>query len=109
MIRRSKKRVIKFMDRYCKDCIYKRYEDGNTRHDWGFCTCTEIPKGEQVKLNPYRDKQFDHSDNYPAVLLSRMKPDTVPSCMIVQSFYEGDCPWYCNTYKFIVKENDQCQ
>ena len=80
------------MDRYCKGCVYQTFEDTK---NWGFCSCSEVPKGKQVKLNPHRNKEFDISDNYPTIALSKMRENSIPSCMLVQSFYDGNCPWFC--------------
>ena len=78
------------MDKHCKDCKYRVFKKDDTNDRWGFCKNPNIPKGKdipKVKSKPVA------ADDYPNVVLSKLPNDTIPSCMVVQSFYDGNCPW----------------
>ena len=75
------------MNKHCKGCIHQYFTDNDKYKSWGFCT---IPNIKEKCLN-----EMTNCDNkeYLVKELKRMtrENNTIPSCMFVQSCFEGEC------------------
>lgn len=85
------------MDKKCKGCKYRVFHQDDTYTRWGFCACRDIPKGENITKSVFG---LVCADDYSRDVLSKLHEDEIPSCMIVQSFYDGNCPYYESDKKF---------
>ena len=88
------------MDKHCKGCFYQVFKD-DTRKIWGFCGYKDIIKECKFKMNP--DVDLPNMNIYLKKRLKEMSnvKDSVPSCMFVQTCFDGKCPYYRKD-----KEND---
>ena len=85
------------MDKHCKDCKYKVYEENDVNEVWGFCSC--MNKELRDITNKYRKELNKYSTKYSLIKNSDSMPDNVfPSCQMVQSAYYEICDCYCNNY-----------
>ncbi len=75
------------MDKHCKGCIYQFFLDNDKYKSWGFCT---IPNIIQKCLNEMTNCD---AKEYLVKELKKIKKNMIPSCMFVQSCFEGECPY----------------
>lgn len=80
------------MDRYCSGCYYRHFEKEDTNKTWGFCGHIGII--ELCKKN-YTNQDCDFEEYFKSRLKRFEKiKDLVPSCQLVQTCFEGKCPYY---------------
>lgn len=92
------------MEKRCKDCTYKVYEENDVNELWGFCSCMD--KELRDITNKHRKELNKYSDKYGYIKNGDKMPDNVlPSCQMVQSVYYELCDCYCNNYKSEVKND----
>lgn len=80
------------MDRYCKGCYYIHFERKDGDKTCGFCGYRGII--ELCKKN-YVNQGCDFEEYFKSSL-KRFKgvKDLIPSCQLVQTCLEGNCPYY---------------
>ena len=77
------------MNKHCKGCIHQVFKDNDKYKSWGFCT---IPNVMQKCLNDMTN--CDNEEKYFVKELKQaIRENAVPSCMFVQSCFEGECPY----------------
>lgn len=88
------------MDKYCRGCFYQVFRD-DSKQIWGFCGYKDIIKECKSKMNS--DVDLPNMNDYLKKRLKEMSnvKDSVPSCMFVQTCFDGKCPYYRKD-----KEND---
>lgn len=83
------------MDKHCKDCIYQGFKAADQFQSYGFCMCEKHQSIEFWKEATSQTYKFLEG-------LSIYKPDKITeknikdrylSCLMVQSVYEGECPY----------------
>ena len=67
------------MDKYCDKCHYKAYRKDDTYKSWGFC----MKNGIRNLINSPNKKGMVYN----------IKRGNIPSCMVVQTYYDGKCPF----------------
>lgn len=86
------------MDKRCKDCIYKGYEESDKTETWAFCLCKDKDLRQKACdwLN-YIDRyliQYAVRDKY-----EQFPKNRVPSCQLVQGAYSELSGITCTQYK----------
>ena len=85
------------MEKRCKNCKYKVYEEGDKKNVWPFCSCQDkelrdITNKMMHKLNNSKIQYHIRDDK-------EMSDDVLPSCQLVQSAYDilldSRCDKYC--------------
>lgn len=75
------------MDKRCKNCIHKGYQENDKNETWGFCLCKD------KKLRQTTCEWLNHINRYSIKLGVKEKykefpKDNVPSCQLVQASYQ---------------------
>ena len=74
------------MDRRCKNCFYKGYEDHDTKEVWPFCTCKD--EDLRKKTAEYWNYIHKYSIRYGTEhKIKEFPADSCPSCQMVQAAY----------------------
>ena len=84
------------MDKHCKGCFHQVFQVDDTRKIWGFCGYRDVLKECKSKMNP--DIGLPNMNDYLEKQLKEMSnvKDSVPSCLFVQTCFDGKCPFYRN-------------
>ena len=85
------------MDRRCKDCIHKGYQENDLNKVWPFCTCKE----EDLRTKLAEFWNYAHKYSIRSGMEHKLKefPDeSILSCQMVQAgyseIYGTTCPNY---------------
>ena len=73
------------MDKRCKGCIYQGFRENDQFKTYGFCLNKNVEVAEyKINLkNGYAQKQ-----------LEKIPKGSVPACLLVQTNYDGECPYF---------------
>ena len=74
------------MEKHCKNCIYRVFTKNDRFKTYGFCLNSNVSCAE------YKITNFI----YGLVSKTEIKipKDSLPACLYVQTYYEGNCPYY---------------
>ena len=78
------------MDKHCKGCFYQTFDD--KKIEWAFCHYKNIIEECKSKMNP--DVDLPNMNEYLKKTLKTMSKNSIPSCMFVQTCFDGNCPFY---------------
>lgn len=85
------------MEKRCKNCKYKVYEEGDEKEVWAFCSCQD--KGLRNITNKLRRKLNSYQIQYHIREDKEMPDDVLPSCQLVQSAYDILLGVNCDKYQ----------
>jgi hypothetical protein len=91
------------MDKRCKDCIYKGYQENDPQEVWPFCMCKD--KDLRIKLPDFWNYVHRYSLRYGLEHKIEKFPDeSVLSCQMVQAGYNELYGTTCPHYKGVKNE-----
>jgi hypothetical protein len=74
------------MDKRCKNCIYKGYQENDTQEAWPFCMCKD--EDLRKKAAEYWNYIHRYSIRYGVEhKIKEFPKENVPSCQMVQAAY----------------------
>ena len=91
------------MDRHCKDCIHKGYQENDLNKVWPFCTCKD--KDLRVKLAEFWN--YAHKYSIRSGIEHKLKEfpeESILSCQMVQAGYSEIYGTTCPNYKGVENE-----
>lgn len=86
------------MDKRCKDCVYKGYEERDKNKAWPFCTCKD--EDLRKKAAEYWNYSHRYSIRYGVRhMIKEFPKESSPSCQMVQAAYSELYGTTCPNYK----------
>lgn len=86
------------MDKRCKNCIYKGYQENDLNETWPFCTCKD--EDLRKKTAEYWNHIHKYSIRYGVEHKIKIFPEeSCPSCQMVQAAYSELYGTACPNYK----------
>jgi hypothetical protein len=94
------------MDKRCKDCIYKGYQENDPQEVWPFCMCKD--EDLRKKTAEYWNHIHKYSIRYGVEhKIKEFPKENVPSCQMVQAAYSELYGTTCPNYKGVANVQEK--